>query len=197
MTFWRTFHTINEDVAFVIGFTLNMILLFTTTKIHAKAMQNYNILLVQCCCVDLIQSISSFIVKPVVIFHQKTEYFLSNGFLRSTGGSVEMIGITIWVTSLFFCMCSMPVSYVFRYRTLCLNSQISNTFYISSLTIALLCASTYGLVVWKFHYLDYGYLSYMAEDGLAWLMADNEGKVKAASVCPVVSLFTKRLRTRN
>ena len=187
MTYWRTFHSVNEDVAFVIGFCLNMLLLFTTTKIHVKAMQNYNILLIQCCCVDLIQSFTSFIVKPLVIFHEKNEYFLSNGFLRPIGGWVEMLGITIWVTSLFFCVNSMPVSYIFRYRTLCLNVQISNKFYICSLAVALLSASTYGFVVWKYHYMDYGHLAYTGEKGLAWLLADDEGKVKAASFCPAVS----------
>ena len=187
MTFWRNFHSFNEDVAFVIGFSLNMLLLFTITKVHAKSMKNYNILLIQCCCVDLIQSFTSFIVKPAIIFHEKNEYFLSNGFLRPIGGDVEMLGITLWAISLFFCINSMPLSYVFRYQTLCLNKEVSKKFYVISLLIALCNASSFGIIIWKYHYIDNRHLTYMAEESFGWLMADDEGKVKAASACPNVN----------
>ena len=193
MTFWRNFHSINEDVAFVIGFSLNVLLLFTIAKVHAKSMKNYNILLIQCCCVDLIQSVISFTVKPIVIFHKRDEYFLSNGFLRSIGGWMEMLGLTLWTVSVFFCINCMPLSYIFRYRTLCLNKEISKKFYIISLIMALCSASSFGVIIWKYHYIDNGHLTYMAEEGIKWLMADAEGKVKAASACPGVSISSYKV----
>ena len=186
MTFWRTFHSINEDLAFFCGLNLNLLLIIIIYKIKVKSMQKYNILLLQCCCIDLFQVIISFIVKPVVVVHKKSLYYLSNGFLRPVGGNVEMLGIISWSTSVFFCINSMPISYVFRYRTVCLNTRISKMFYVISLIVAFLSASTFGMAIWKFHYLDNRHLTYMAEQGFPWLMADNEGKVKAASVCPTV-----------
>ena len=187
MAFWRTFHSINEDVAFGFGLSLNVLLLFIIKKVKIKSMQKYNILLLQCCCVDLIQVFSSFIVKPVIVIHEKSLYYLSNGPLRSIGGPIEMLGIITWATSVFFCINSMPVTYLFRYRTVCLNTTISKTFYTTSLLIAFLSASTYGMIMWKFHYLDNWNMAHLTEQNFAWLIADDEGKVKAASVCFTVS----------
>ena len=187
MTFWRTFHAVNETIAFVFGFGLNILLLIVIHRVKIKAMQKYNILLLQCCCVDILQVITSFIVKPILVIHSKSLYYLSNGFLRSIGGDIEMLGICLWTTSVFFCINSMPVTYVFRYRTVCLNATISKTFYISSLIMAFLSASTFGMIQWKFHYLDNKNMTYLAENNFGWLMADDEGKVKAASVTFVVS----------
>lgn len=187
MTFWRTFHSINEDVGFAFGFTLNILLLVVIMRVKVKAMQKYNILLLQCCCIDMFQVIVSFVVKPIIIIDRRNVYFLSNGFLRPIGGWVEMLGIVLWAISVFFCINSMPVSYIFRYRTVCLNATISRKFYIISLTAAFLAASTYGIAIWKLHYSDYHDLTYLAEEGFGWLMADAEGKVKAASISPFVS----------
>ena len=47
-------------------------------------------------------------------------------------------------------------------------------------------ASTVGVMVWKFHYVDGREMAYLAED-FSWLMADDKGEVKAASVCCNVS----------
>ena len=190
MTFWRTFHSINEDLAFICGFTLNMLLLMVIKVIKVKAMKKYNILLFQCCCVDMLQVIISFLVKPAMVVHKRNLYHLSNGFLRPMGGLIEMIGIMSWGISVFFCICSMPVSYIFRYRALCLNSEISKKFYIISLTVAFLSASTFGLIQLKFHYIDNRHMTYLAENSFGWLMADDEGKVKAAIVCFSVSFIT-------
>ena len=186
MTFWRQFHFINECIAFICGFGLNTLLLIAIRKVDIKAMRKYNILLFQCCCVDMFQLIIGFLAKPVVVVHNKNVYFLSNGFLRSVGGWVEMTGIIFWAIAVFFCINSMPVSYIFRYRTLCLNAKISARFYIVSLTMAFFNASIFGILVLKFHYLDNSNMVYLAE-GLSWLMADDEGRVKAASVCLTVS----------
>ena len=188
MTFWRTFHQISEDIAFLLGFGLNILLLIVIKKIRVKSLQKYNILLFQCCCIDMLQDIISFIVKPVLIFDKQNMYYLSNGFLRPIGGPIEMVGIALWGTSACFCVCSMPVSFVFRYRTVCLNATISKTFYATSVIIAFLSASSYGIYVWKFQYMDNGQMTYLAEEPLAWLIADDEGKVKAASFCYAVSL---------
>ena len=190
MTFWRTFHSINEDLAFVFGFSLNVLLLIIIKRVEVKSMKKYNILLLQCCCVDMLQVVSSFVVKPVIVIHEKSLYYLSNGILRPIGGPVEMLGIITWTISVFFCINSMPVTYVFRYRTVCLNATISKTFYISSLIMAFLSASTFGIIQWKFHYLHNKNMTYLAENNFGWLMADDEGKVKAASVCFAVS-FTQ------
>ena len=187
MAFWRTFHSINEDLAFVFGFSLNVLLLAVIKVIKVKGLEKYNILLFQCCCIDLFQVFISFIVKPVIVIHNKSEYFLSNGFLRPIGGWLEMITIITWSTSVFFCINSMPISYIFRYRMLCLNKIISREFYVFSLIVAFCSASSFGIIVWKFHYLDYRHMAYLAEKSFPWLMADDEGKVKAASVCLVVS----------
>ena len=99
-----------------------------------------------------------------------------------------MIGIILWSTSVFLCICSMPVSFVFRYRIVCLQEEISKKFYITSLCIALFNVSIFGTILWKFHYLDNKDMTYLAELNFGWLMADEEGKVKAASVCLSVSL---------
>ena len=188
MTFWRWFHSINEDVAFGIGLTLNLLLLIIVHKIKIKAMQQYNILLLQCCCVDMFQLIVSFVVKPVTMFHNRSIYLISNGLLQQIGGDIEMVGIVLWAISVFFCINSMPVSYIFRYRMVCSNKKISRKFYLISLLMAFLSASTYGIIAWKFHYLENRHLAYHAEESFAWLMADDNGKVNAASVCPGVSL---------
>ena len=188
MTFWRNFHRINEDVAFVLGFTLNVLLLVVIMKIKVKSMQKYNILLLQCCCIDMFQVLTSFITKPVLIFNKRNMYYLTNGFLQPIGGRVEIIGVIFWAVSACFCVCSMPVSFIFRYRTVVLNEKISRTFYITSLLVAFFGPFIYGMYVWKFQYLDNGHNTYLAEDALAWLIADAEGKVKAASFCPAVSL---------
>ena len=186
MTFWRSFHSINEDAAFLLGFSLNILLLIVIKKVRVKSMKKYNILLLQCCIIDLLQVVISFVVKPVVIIHKRTLYYLSNGFLRPVGGVIEMIGIDLWSASVFFCINSMPVSYVFRYRTVCLNAEISTRFYMLSLVIAALSASIYTTVSWKFHFMDNQQLLYTAEKSISWLMADDEGKVKASGVCPGV-----------
>ena len=55
--------------------------------------------------------------------------------------------------------------------------------------MAFLSASTYGIAIWKFHYSDYYELRYLAEEGFGWLLADDEGKVKAASISPFVSFL--------
>ena len=193
MALWRTFHEINEDLASLFGFILNLILLTVIKTIKLKSLQKYNIVLIQCCCVDMFLVLTSFIVKPVVVFHKKNEYFLSNGFLRPIGGTIEVLGIYLWATSVFFCISSMPVSYIFRYRTVCLNAQISTKFYVTSLLIAMFTASTTGVIFWKFHYIDGREMAYLAEESFPWLMADDEGKVKAASVCPGVSILYKLL----
>ena len=196
MTFWRIFHRINEDFAFACGFSLNVLLLIVITKIQVKSLQKYNILLIQCCCVDMIQVITTFVVKPMAIVHQKNIYYMSNGFLRPIGGWVEMLGIVSWIISVFFCISSMPVSFIFRYRTVVLNAEISKKFYIISLVIVFISASTFGIIIWKFHYLDNRHLTYVAEEPLAWLVADDEGKVKTASVCFAVS-FLNTLHIKN
>ena len=188
MAFWRTFHLVNEDIAFVIGFILNTLILVLIKTIKVKAMKKYNILLLQCCCIDMFQVIISFIVKPVIVFHRKNFFFVSNGFLRPIGGLIEMLGIVVWTTSVCFCVCAMPISYIFRYRTVCLNATISRKFYVTSLIVAFFGASVYGIYAFKFQYLDNRHLTYLAEQSLAWVMADEEGKVKAASACPAVSL---------
>ena len=190
MAFWRTFHGINEDVAFVFGFSLNILLLFIIRQIQVKAMQKYNILLIQCCCIDLFQVFVTFIVKPIIVIHQKSVYLLSDGFLRPIGGCIEMFGIITWATSVFFSINSMPVSFIFRYRTVCLNTEISKKFYIISLIVAFLNASMFGMILLKFHYLDNRHLTYLAEEKLSWLIADDQGKVKAASVSLAVSFVS-------
>ena len=98
-----------------------------------------------------------------------------------------MLGITLWTISVFFCINSMPISYIFRYRTLCLNKEVSKKFYVISLIVAICNASSFGIIIWKFHYIDNAQWTYLAEEGIGWLMADDEGKVKAASACPGVS----------
>ena len=188
MAFWRTFHSLNEDFVFVLGFTLNVLLLIVIKKVKIKLMQKYNILLLQWCCVDMFQLLTNFIVKPVTVFHQKSLYYLSNGFLRPIGGLTEVLGICLWATSVCFCICSMPVSFIFRYRIMCLHAEISKKFYILSMIVAFLSASTMGIIVLKFQHIDNHHLVYLAEEGFPWLMADNEGKVKAVCICPAVSL---------
>ena len=192
MTFWRNFHLINEDLVFPIGFSLNILLLILIKKVQVKGMKQYNVLLFQCCCIDMYQCIITFIVKPVTVMHERSLYYLSNGFLRPIGGPIEMLGIIMWSTSVFLCICSMPISYIFRYRTVCLNREISNRFYIVSLSIAFVNITIFGMILWKFHYLDNQNITYLAEKNFAWLMADDEGKVKAASVCPAVSFILVR-----
>ena len=190
MTFWRTFHAINEDLAFAFGFSLNILLLIVIKKIKIKSLKEYNILLFQCCCVDLLQVVISFVVKPIIVVCEKSEYFISNGFLRPIGGDIEMLGIVSWSTSVFFCINSMPISFVFRYQTLCLNAKISMKFYVVSLIAAFLSASTFGWIMWKFHYLDNRHLTYLAEHSFSWLIADDENNVRAISVCPTVSFVS-------
>jgi len=190
MTFWRTFHSVNEDFAFACGFGLNVLLIVVIIKIKVKSLQKYNILLIQCCCVDMIQVITTFVVKPLAIVDHRNIYYLSNGFLRLFGGSIEMLGLVLWLNSVLLCISSMPVSFIFRYRTVVSNTAITKKFYIISLIIVFMSASTFGIIVWKFHFLDNRNLTYLAEEPLAWLLADDEGKVKAASVCFAVS-FSK------
>ena len=180
---------INEDVAFFFGFTLNILLLVIIKKIKVNSIQKYNILLLQCCCIDMFQVFTSFITKPVLVFDKRNMYYLTNGFLRPIGGRIEMLGIIFWTVSVCFCICSMPVSYIFRYRIVCLSAEISKGFYITSLFAALSGPLIYGVFIWKFHYLDNQHLTYLAEEAFPWLMADDEGKVKAASVCPAVSFL--------
>ena len=187
MMFWRAFHFVNETLAFVFGFGLNTLLLILILTTKIKSMRKFNILLIQCCCIDMLQVLISFIVKPIIVFHNKNEYFLSNGFLRPIGGPIEMLGIVSWTSSVCFCVCATPISYIFRYRTVCLNETISTKFYVTSVIIAFLSASSYGIYAWKFHYLDNHHLAYLAEESLGWLIADNEGEVKAISFCPAVS----------
>ena len=186
MSFWRTFHSIHEDLVFVLGFSLNVLLLIVIKTIKIKSLQKYNILLLQCCCVDLLQILITFIVKPITILHHRNLYYLSNGFLRPIGGQIEMIGILLWITSVCFCVCSMPISFIFRYRILCLNATISKKFYIISLIVAFLSASTLGITVWNFQYIDNGHLTYLTE-GFSWLLGEKEDKVKATASCSVVS----------
>ena len=188
MTFWRTLHSISEDVAFVFGFSLNMLLLIIIKKVEVRSLKKYNVLLLQCCYIDIFLIVTNFITKPVIVFHQKSIYSLSNGFLRPIGGPIEMIGILSWITSICFCICSMPVSFILRYRVVCLHKEISKVFYITSLFIAFLGSSFFAVIGWKFHYLDNRDKAYLAENKFAWLMADDEGKVKIASVCPAVSI---------
>ena len=187
MTFWRSFHRINEDVVFPFSFGLNILLLIIIKNVKVPSLKKYNILLFQCCCIDMYQCIITFIVKPVTVMHQRSLYYLSNGFLRPIGGPIEMVGIIMWSTSVFLCICSMPVSFVFRYRIVCLNQQITNKFYFISLSVALCNVFIFGMILWKFHYLDNKNMTYLAEKNFPWLMADDEGKVKAASVCLNVS----------
>lgn len=189
MTFWRKFNSINEDLAFISGFSLNILLLILIKRVKIKAMQKYNIILFQCCCVDILQVVTSFIVKPMTLVHEKSQYFFSNGFLRPIGGPIEMLGIILWATSICFCVASMPVSCVFRYRIVCWDPEISKKFYIISLLVAFFGSSTYGGILWKFHYWDNRNMTYLAEKHFAWLLADDEGKVKAVSVCFAVSFI--------
>ena len=195
MTYWRTFHRINEDLVFPLGLSLNILLLIVIKLVKVKSMQKYNRLLFQCCCIDLIQNIVSFVVKPVVIMDKKNIYLLSNGFLRPIGGLVEVIGFNLWQISVFLCMCSIPISYVFRYRTLCFNEEVSSKLYITSLIIATLNSSIFGVIVFKFHYLDNWNKTYLADENIGWLIADDEGKVKALSVCFAVSCLTIQIQT--
>ena len=195
MTFWRSFHFVNECIAFICGFSLNILLLIVIKKVEIRAMKKYNILLFQCCCVDMLQVILSFSVKPVVVVQHKNLYFLSNGFFRRIGGWIEMIGIIFWSISVFFCINSMPVSYIFRYKTVCLNTKISKRFYMISLIVAFFSASTFGMLMWKFHYLD-NRNTVNKEEAFSWLMADDTGKVKAASVCLTVSISAPK-KTHN
>ena len=194
MVNWRIFHSISEDLAFAFGFTLNTLLLILIMKIKVKSMQQYNILLFQCCCVDMFQVVISFIVKPIVVVYENNEYYLTNGFLRPIGGGVEMLGFVLWGSSVFFCICSMTVSFIFRYITICLEGEISKKFYIISLIVAFLSASSYGVLVWKFYYIDYGHMTYLAEEKLSWLMADDEGKVDAIAIGFIVSYIFFKIR---
>ena len=187
MTFWRDFHRINEDLVFPFGFSLNVLLLIIIKNVKVPSLKKYNILLLQCCCIDMYQSIITFIVKPVTVMHERSLYYLSNGFLRPIGGPIEMLGIILWSTSVFLCICSMPVSFVFRHRMVVLNKQITNKFYITCLSIAVFNIAIFGTILWKFHYIDNQNMTYLAEKNFGWLMADDEGKVKAASVCLNVS----------
>ena len=189
MTIWRTFNSINEDLAFGFGLSLNLLLLIVIHKVKVVALKKYNLLLLQCCIIDLIQVVISFLVKPVIVIHKRTLYYLSNGFLRPTGGMIEAVGIEAWLFSVFFCIGSMPVAFVFRYRTVCLRATISKKFYITALIIAALNACIYTSVSWKYHFIENRDMLYLAEEGFAWLMADDEGKVKAASACPAVSFL--------
>ena len=184
--FWRTFHSINEDLAFAFGFSMNILLLIVIKKVEIRSLQKYNVLLIQCCCIDMLQIITCFIVKPVVVFHKKNLYLLSNGLLRPIGGEIEMIGIISWAVFVSFCICSMPISFIFRYRIVCSHANISKGFYMISLIVAFCGALLFGVIGWKFHYLDNHNNAYLAELYFPWLMADDKGKVKAASVCPAV-----------
>ena len=188
MAFWRTFHSLNEDLVFILGFTLNIMLLIVIKKVRIKLMQKYNILLLQCCCVDMFQLLTNFIVKPIYIIHKRSLYYMSNGFLRPIGGWAEVLGICLWATSVCFCVCSMPVSFIFRYRILCLNAEISKKFYVISLTVAFLSASTMGIIVLKFQHIDNHHLVYLAEEAFPWLVAESDGRVRAVCICPAVSL---------
>ena len=187
MAFWRKLYNTNENISFALGFSLNILLLIIIRKVDTQSIRKYNILLLQCCCIDCVLGVARFVVKPAIVIHQKNMYHLSSGFLHGIGGDIEMLGISLWGTSICLCVCSMPVSFIFRYRTMCLNTEISKQFYIISLITALLGASLYGLIIWKFHYIDYGHMTYLAEKGFAWIMGDDEGKVKAASVGLAVS----------
>ena len=185
---WRQFHRINEDLAFTFGFSLNILLLIVIKTIKVQALKKYNILLFQCCCIDMFQVIITFIVKPVTVMHERSLYYLSNGFLRPIGGPIEMVGIIMWSTSVFLCICSMPLSYVFRYRIVCQSAEISKKFYVISLGVALLNISIFGMIIWNFHYLENKSMIHIAEANFPWLR-DDEGKVKAASVCFHVSFI--------
>ena len=198
MTFWRTFHLINEDLAFVFGFVLNILLLVITKKVKVKSLQKYNTLLFQCCCVDMLQVIISIIVKPIIIVQQKNLYYLCNGFLRSTGWPIEAVGICLWTTSVFFCINSMPVSYIFRYRTVVLNAKIHKGFYIISLVTAFFSASTFGALLWTFNSSGNVEIPYSTQKSLSWLIGDDKGKISVASFYPAVSftqLSVKKYKT--
>ena len=188
MTAWTTFHRVNEDLAFFFGLSLNILLLFSIKTIRIRAMRKYNILLFQCCCIDMFQVIITFVVKPTVAFYDKKAFILTNGFLRPIGGWIEVLGIGLWTVSMCLCISSLPVSYVFRYRTVVLNVDISKTFYVTSLIIAFLVSSVYGMFFYKFHYMDSHHLTYLAEAYFPWLANDKDNKVKAVSLCSTVSL---------
>ncbi|KAE9547876.1 hypothetical protein FO519_008913 [Halicephalobus sp. NKZ332] len=145
-------------------------------------MKKFSYLLLQCCCIDFLLSIITFIVKPVITIYESRMYNLTGGYLRAFGGVVEMLGITIWQIFFFFTICSMPVSFVFRYRVLCQNANISIKFYFSSLAISFLCASTFGIIVFFTQYIPGKDVAYLADTKLKWLLADDEGKVLAVSV---------------
>ena len=142
MTFWRGLHSINEDVAFVFGSSLNILLLIIIEKVEVRSLKKYNVVLLQCW-IDIFQIITNFITKPVV-FHQESicrKYsnrrapllrawkIDSSPFIRIFTVFFQW-WIFSWVTSVCFCMCSMPVSFIFRYRTVCLHKEISRMFYI-------------------------------------------------------------------
>ncbi|KAE9548175.1 hypothetical protein FO519_008615 [Halicephalobus sp. NKZ332] len=175
----RELYGLNDEIACVVGLFLNLTVILLIARSTNKNMKQYNIILLQSSVVDLMLIITTITVRPMVIITKGTEYIISDGIFHNKSQPVECLSILVWQVNVFFSMSAIPVAYIFRYRVLCCKKKITKFFYFSSITIAFLSASTFGIFGFWLYYVVGGDSVGNAEKVLSDDFRDEFGRVGA------------------
>ena len=104
------------------------------------------------------QNIIVIIVNPVIKFNYITHSIL----------------ISIWIAIVYYSICSIPISYIYRYRILCQHKSFSITMHISCLIIAGILAAINGFsFYYGFCWRTKEYL-YQAKTLIDWFSTDEK-----------------------
>ena len=68
MLFLRELHRVNEYIASTVGIILNTVLLYVIIACKIPKMRQYNIILLQTCCLDFFLLFSHILAAPVSCF---------------------------------------------------------------------------------------------------------------------------------
>ncbi|KAE9554282.1 hypothetical protein FO519_002516 [Halicephalobus sp. NKZ332] len=134
-----------DNVVSVVGFCLNLTLLYLIIYKTSFRLRDYRPILLQNCLIDIFFNIINTMTKTQVDQKNGNFYMYMIGPLENITAPYNNLLICLWVFSLFYCLTGVPVQFVYRYILIVRASKVTFVHYFSLLISALLAALIYAL----------------------------------------------------
>ncbi|KAE9549103.1 hypothetical protein FO519_007685 [Halicephalobus sp. NKZ332] len=175
----RLFHTVNDYVAALVGFCCTSFMIYLIRQSRNVELKKYNIIMLQSTFIDLALNMMNFLAKPIIVTNDHTLSIIINPIF-DFGKDFDVALFITWVIALYFSICAVPISFIYRYRTLCQNKAFPTELHFGCLFVAGLFAITYAFHAFYAFVVRTQHFMNLSEELAPWF-ADNSGKVDATA----------------
>ncbi|KAH7717377.1 7TM GPCR protein [Aphelenchoides avenae] len=114
-----SFYSGFSGICLVTGTFLNVLVIWLVCTQSRSLLASFKTVMVQHCVFELVSLFAAVLVQPLFNFVRGRFAMMHNGPLRNVAQPVSFVLTEVWFATLYFCIASNVLQFVYRYLLLC------------------------------------------------------------------------------